>query len=87
VSRFLLARASSLSAFLKVGRTGHGDAGQVALHVGHEHRHAGAENCSAMPCKRHGLAGAGRARDQAVAVGAVPRPADENTVTHGPAPT
>ena len=50
-------------------RSGHGDAGEVALHVGDEHRHAGRGKAFGQPLQRHRLAGAGRAGDQAVAVG------------------
>ena len=50
-------------------RAGHGDAGQVALDVGGEHRHAGSREAFGQHLQRHGLAGAGGARDEAVAVG------------------
>ena len=46
-----------------------GDAGQVALDVGGEHRHAGARKAFGQHLQRDGLAGAGRAGDQPVAVG------------------
>jgi YebC/PmpR family DNA-binding regulatory protein len=45
------------------------DAGQVALHVGHEHRHAELAEVLGQGLQRDGLAGAGGAGDQAVAVG------------------
>ena len=48
----------------------HADAGKIALHVGHEHRHARRGELLGDGLQRHGLAGAGRAGDQAVAVGA-----------------
>jgi hypothetical protein len=50
----------------RVARLGH--AGQVALDVGHEHRHAGRGQLLGDPLQRLGLAGAGGAGDQAVAV-------------------
>jgi hypothetical protein len=45
------------------------DAGQVALDVGQEHRHADGAEALGHHLQRDGLAGAGGARDQAVAVG------------------
>ena len=45
------------------------DAGQVALDVGHEHRHAEAAEVLGQRLQRDRLAGAGGAGDQAVAVG------------------
>ena len=48
---------------------GRGDAGQVALDVGGEHRNAGAREPFGQHLQRHGLAGAGRAGRQAVPVG------------------
>ena len=45
------------------------DAGQVALDVGGEHRHAGSREAFGQHLQRHRLAGAGGAGDQAVAVG------------------
>ncbi len=53
------------------GRSGHRDTGQVALHVGQEHRHAGAGEILGDALQGDGLAGAGGARDQPVAVGAL----------------
>ena len=44
------------------------DAGEVALDVGHEHRHACAAEALGERLQRHRLAGAGGAGDQAVAV-------------------
>ena len=60
-----LARLASPS-FLTPGL---GDAGQVALDVGGEHRHARSREAFGQHLQRHRLAGAGGARDQAVAVG------------------
>ena len=45
------------------------DAGQVALDVGHEDRHADFREVFGQGLQGHGLAGAGGAGDQAVAVG------------------
>ena len=45
------------------------DAGQVALHVGHEHRHADAAEVLGQRLQGDRLAGAGGAGDQPVAVG------------------
>ena len=45
--------------------------GEIALHVGHEHRHADAARALGDALQRHGLAGAGGAGDQPVAVGVV----------------
>ena len=54
---------------LRVGRVaGRGQAGQVALDVGHEDRHAGLRQLAGEQLERLGLAGAGRAGDQPVAV-------------------
>ena len=49
--------------------SGLGDAGQVALDVGGEHRHAGVREALGQHLQGHGLAGAGGAGDEAVAVG------------------
>ncbi len=46
-----------------------GYARQIALDVGSENRHAGARKTLRQNLQRDGLAGAGRARDQAVPVG------------------
>ncbi len=54
---------------LECRRAGHGYAGQVALHVGHEHRHAGSGEAFRHALQGHRLAGAGGARDQPVAIG------------------
>jgi hypothetical protein len=51
-----------------VHRARHGQAGDVALHVGHQHRHAQAREAFGQHQQRHRLAGAGGAGDQAVAV-------------------
>jgi hypothetical protein len=45
------------------------DAGEVALHVGHEDRHADVGELLGQGLQRDRLAGAGGAGDQAVAVG------------------
>ena len=50
-----------------------GNAGQVALDVGGKHRHAGIGKALGQDLQRHRLAGAGRAGDQAVAVGVFQR--------------
>ncbi len=76
---------------LGLGRSGHGQAGKVALHVGDEARHALAAEPLDDALQGNGLAGAGRAGDQPVAVGALedeflPRPVragtDEDRVGH-----
>ena len=46
-----------------------GDAGEVALDVGGEHRHAGIREAFGQHLQRYRLAGAGGAGDEAVAVG------------------
>ena len=51
-----------------LGDPGHRQAGDIALHVGHEHRHAQAREPLGQHQQRNGLAGAGGAGDQAVAV-------------------
>ena len=51
-----------------LGFADRGDAGEVALDVGGEHRNAGAREAFGQHLQRHGLAGAGRAGDQAVPV-------------------
>ena len=48
--------------------SGHGDAGQVALDVGEQHRHAGRRELLGDELQRLGLAGAGRAGDEAVPI-------------------
>ena len=45
------------------------DTGKVTLHVGAEYRHAGIGEAFRENLQRHRLAGAGRARHQAMAVG------------------
>ena len=50
-------------------RPGLRDARQVALDVGHEHRNADAREPLGHHLQRDGLAGAGRAGDEAVTVG------------------
>ena len=52
-----------------LGSPGCGDAGEVALHVGAEHRHAGAAELLGQDLQGDRLAGAGGAGDQAVPVG------------------
>ena len=42
---------------------------KVTFHVRHEHRHADAREALSERLQRDGLAGAGGARDQAVAIG------------------
>ncbi|MCY1410058.1 hypothetical protein D9M71_254210 [compost metagenome] len=44
-------------------------AAQVTLDVGGEHRHAGIAESFGHSLQRHGFSGAGRARDQTVAIG------------------
>ena len=56
------------SAPAPAGVAGRGEAGEVALDVGDEHRHAGGRELLGDPLQRLRLAGAGRARDQPVAV-------------------
>ena len=51
------------------GGTGHGEAGQVALHIRDEARHPRRRKAFDDPLQGHGLAGAGRPRDQAMAIG------------------
>jgi hypothetical protein len=60
-----LSTAASFSPIL----AGLAGAGQVALDVGHEHRHADAREILGQGLQGHGLAGAGGAGDEAVAVG------------------
>ena len=52
------------------GRPRHRQPRQVALHVGDDRRHARRREAFDDPLERHRLAGAGRAGDQPVAVGA-----------------
>jgi hypothetical protein len=54
---------------LGVAAAGFRDAGQVALDVGHEHRHADAAERLRQRLQGDGLAGTGGAGDEAVAVG------------------
>jgi hypothetical protein len=54
---------------LRVAAAGLGQAGQVALDVGHEHRHADVRELLRHGLQRDGLAGAGRTGHEAVAVG------------------
>ena len=54
---------------LRVGAARLGDAGEIALHVGHEHRHAGGGEAVRERLQGHRLAGAGGAGDEAMAVG------------------
>src|SRR5262245_63265098 len=48
--------------------SGQREPGDVTLHVGHEHRHAKARETFGHHHERHGLARAGGARDEPVAV-------------------
>ena len=72
-------------------RAGLADAGQVALHVGHEDRHADPAEALGQGLQRDGLAGAGGAGDQPVTVGQrrqqvafdVAALGDEDGVGHG----
>ena len=59
--------------FVRFGgrRAGHGEAGEIALHVGDEGRNACAGQSFDDALQRDRLAGAGRSGDQAVAVGAL----------------
>ena len=52
------------------GRTSHGEARKIALHVRHKTRHAHRGKPLDNALYRHRLAGAGRTRDQPVAIGA-----------------
>ena len=52
-----------------LGLTGGGDAGQVALDVGGEYRHARARKSFGQHLQGDGLTSAGRARDQAMSIG------------------
>ena len=52
-----------------LGLTDFGDAGQVALDVGREHRNAGARKSLGHHLQRDGLSGSGRAGDQPVPIG------------------
>ena len=56
-------------AHLRRGGTGSRQTRQIALHVGEKHRHAEARKVLRQHLQRDGLAGAGRAGDQAMAVG------------------
>ncbi|MNV23208.1 hypothetical protein D3C71_1142140 [compost metagenome] len=58
-------------------------AGQVALHVGHEHRHANAREVFGQGLQGHGLAGAGGAGDEPVAVGQAGKQVAFNLVVLG----
>jgi hypothetical protein len=64
-----LGRAFGESLMQLVGRgTRGGDAGKIALHVGEEDGDPGSGKALGQDLQGHGLAGAGRARDQPVAV-------------------
>ena len=84
-------RSFSTAAILGDSAAGLADAGQVALHVGHEHRHAEAAEVLGQRLQRDRLAGAGGAGDQPVAVGQrgqqvafdVAVAGDEDRVGHG----
>jgi hypothetical protein len=62
-------RSLRMAASLGPMAAGLADAGQVALDVGHEHRHADLREVLGQGLQGDGLAGAGGAGDQAVAVG------------------
>ena len=62
--------ALQLVGMLEGGRARHGDARQVALHIGDEYRNALCGKAFGQPLQGDGLAGTGGARDQAVTVGA-----------------
>src|SRR5699024_7900236 len=64
----LLAAGRCARGELVRGRAGHGDAGEVALHVGDEHGGAGVRGLLGDHLQGAGLAGAGRAGDAAVTV-------------------
>ncbi|MCY1353996.1 hypothetical protein D9M69_403520 [compost metagenome] len=66
---------------LRIARRG--DAAQVALDVGGEHRDAGVAEAFGQVLQGHGLAGAGGAGDQPVAVGQLPGLADRLAVRAG----
>jgi hypothetical protein len=53
----------------EVMTAGHRNARQIALHIGHEHRHTLSRKLLGQGLQSHGLAGAGGPRDQPVAVG------------------
>ncbi len=57
---------------LVAGRTGHGEAGDVALHIGEEHRHAHAREAFRDGHQRDRLARAGGTGDEAVAIAQAP---------------
>ena len=61
-------RSFSTAASFGLIAAGLGDAGQVALDVGHEDRHAAPAEGLGEGLQGHGLAGAGGAGDQAVPV-------------------
>ena len=66
---------------LGVGRVaGRRETGQVALDVGHEDRHARLRQLAGQELERLGLAGPGRARDQAVAIEHAQRDLDASVV-------
>ena len=71
VDRRLIVRKPDLRGALdqlRLGLAGHRQAGQIALDVGREHRHAEIRETLAKPLQRDRLAGAGGAGDQAVAI-------------------
>ncbi len=75
---------------LETGTSGHRDAGEVALHVGQEHRDPLRRELFGHPLKRNGFPGSGGPRDQPVAVGAAQqqglvftvRPEAEEDIVH-----
>ena len=78
------------SLILPFGSPGLAQPGEIALDVGHEHRHADAGEAFGDALQRHGLAGAGGAGDQPVAVGELRQQAefdvgfgDEQRFWHG----
>ena len=66
-----IAHAELVGALLefRVPGAGLGKSGEVAFDVGHEHRHADGAELLGQALQGHGLAGAGGAGDQSVAVG------------------
>jgi hypothetical protein len=65
-----LRAALDLVGMLERAAAGHRNAGQIALNVGHEHRHALGGELLGQGLQGHRLAGAGGPGNQAVAVGA-----------------
>ena len=67
----LVVKADILGALdeIRLGLAARGDPGQIALDVGGEHRNAGARKAFRQHLQRHRLSGAGRAGDEAMAIG------------------